>query len=1021
MLVDSHGNPVLLRGVSTHGINWFPQYVNMKLFDFLSQDWCCNLVRLAFYSKDYCETNDAGLRQEMEKTLMRGIDSAIAADQYVIVDWHVLEEKSPLVYMDEAKAFFTMVSEAYPDNPNIIYEICNEPNGETTWSDIRSYAEQVIPIIRQASPHALVIVGTPNYDRELTPALRNPLKFDNVMYSLHFYVSTHKNDLRAELDQAIEDGLPVFVTECGLSESSGDGAFDNESAVEWFSLLREKNVSYTVWSLSNKRETSALIRSTSEATTRLATEDLTPTGQWARDLIKGEAPELIPSLLLDRDGVPITNESYFMRWLSGRDLRSAKSWVTFAIATLITMLVLSMVSVAYRKVTAKRFHTYDEIAEPAKRKDIVGTQGRSIRVCLVAIAVSFFFTMTYLLWRVFFSIPVEEGPISIVFCVLLLVVEIFGFIESIIHYENMVGLREHPLPKIADDEFPDVDIFIATYNEPCDLLQRTINGCTHLRYPDKSKVHVWVCDDNRRPEMRALAEEMGVGYFDRPDNKGAKAGNLNAALARTSAPYVVTLDADMIVRSDFLLKTIPYFVDAKKKAEGKPKEEQVRLGFVQTPQAFYDPDVFQHALYSENNAPNEQDFFYRTIEVAKTSTNSVIYGGSNTILAREALEAIGGFYTESITEDFATGMLIESAGFVSLGLPEPLASGRTPHTYKEHIQQRTRWGRGVIVTARKLHPMRRSGLSLPQRMSYWGSIVYWYSPIKNLVYLAAPLVFAVLGVPVFICSWLDLLIFWLPMYIAQDVCLYLMSGGTLSTKWSGIHEMSVMPKLLVPITKEAMGITLSTFKVTDKSGAGGKRKVDKRDLRPFVILLILSIVGIIRVIWLYTQVGAIGLIVVLYWLIRNAYFLAMSIFLVDGRDSDDEPVRVLCAEQVSITRKEDKNAIFDGVVTVMNEHSMRVYLDEAEDLIAGDRVRIEVDSFKYQASLKGVITGVRRSRTGKATTHAIEILDYGTDRLEYLQILYDRVPSLPQSLRRDFGIVGTLWRNIAKRVARSMR
>ena len=181
---------------------------------------------------------------------------------------------------------------------------------------------------------------------------------------------------------------------------------------------------------------------------------------------------------------------------------------------------------------------------------------------------------------------------------------------------------------------------------------------------------------------------MGVGYFDRPDHKGAKAGNLNHALSLTGAPYIVTLDADMIPKSDFLLKTIPYFVDAEKRNRELPPEERASLGLLQTPQCFYSPDVFQHALYSERRAPNEQDFFYRSIEVAKTASNSVIYGGSNTVLARSALEAIGGFYTESITEDFATGLLIEAAGFLSLGIAEPLASGRTPHTFAEHVRQR---------------------------------------------------------------------------------------------------------------------------------------------------------------------------------------------------------------------------------------------------------------------------------------------------------------------------------------------
>ena len=144
------------------------------------------------------------------------------------------------------------------------------------------------------------------------------------------------------------------------------------------------------------------------------------------------------------------------------------------------------------------------------------------------------------------------------------------------------------------------------------MRRRTVNGCVHLKYPDPKKVHIWICDDNRRGEMRALAEEMGVGYFDRPDNKGAKAGNLNHALSLTSAPYVVTLDADMIPKSDFLLKTIPYFVDAEERNRKLPEDKRMPLGLLQTPQCFYDPDVFQHALYSEKRVPNEQDFFYRT-------------------------------------------------------------------------------------------------------------------------------------------------------------------------------------------------------------------------------------------------------------------------------------------------------------------------------------------------------------------------------------------------------------------------
>lgn len=330
---------------------------------------------------------------------------------------------------------------------------------------------------------------------------------------------------------------------------------------------------------------------------------------------------------------------------------------------------------------------------------------------------SWFTQILYLIWRIVFSLPVHHGVLAMTGSICLLLIEIIGFFETVVHYRSMLETKDHPLPKIDDDMYPDVDIFIATYNEPCDLIRRTVNGCKHIDYPDKSKVHIWVCDDSRRDEMRLLAEEMGVGYFDRPDNDGAKAGNLNHAMGLTDSPYVVTLDADMIPKSDFLLKTIPYFIDARQRAASDPKKAHIRLGFIQTPQCFYDPDVFQHALYCENNVPNEQNFFYQRIEPARTSTNSVIYGGSNTIISREAIEKIGGFYTDSITEDFATGLLIEAAGYVSLGLPEPLASGRTPHTFREHIQQRTRWGRGVIMTAKKLGILRRKDLSFDQKLS----------------------------------------------------------------------------------------------------------------------------------------------------------------------------------------------------------------------------------------------------------------------------------------------------------------
>ena len=1016
-LCDENGNPVVLKGMSTHGIRWFPEFVNEGLFSQLSDEWGANVVRLAMYSADYCAS--AKNAEENLAILRTGIDAAIANDMYVLVDWHILEDNDPNTHIEEALAFFELISSEYAGVPNVLYEICNEPNGEVTWTNVRAYAERVIPEIRANSPEAVIIVGTPTYDRDLTTAMRNPLDFDNIMYTLHFYAATHGEDLREELVTALDAGLPVFVTECGISESSGDGRVDFDSAVAWFDLLAERNVSYIMWSLSNKAESSAFIRPRAQDPAHLTDDDLTPVGLWGRSLLQGEEPASIARPAVDEQGYFVAGSPDWMETLSGRDVRSAVSWPRLALGAAALMAVGTAFWWIYRIAFAKKHPTYDDLLKIGTGEGAPKASQSGVVLRQAVILTSTFFTLVYLAWRVFFSVPFEGGWLAVAACFLLFAVEALGFVESLVHYESMIGLREHPLPKIADEDYPDVDIFISTYNEPCDLLRRTINGCTRMRYPDKSKVHIWVCDDNRRPAMRALAEEMGVGYFDRPDNKGAKAGNLNHALSLTSAPYVVTFDADMIPRSDFLLKTIPYFVDAEQRCSGLPDDEKIRLGLLQSPQAFYDPDVFQHALYSEHRVPNEQDFFYRTIEPAKTSTNSVIYGGSNTVLSRAALEEIGGFYTESITEDFATGMLIESAGFVSLAIPEPLASGRTPDTYREHIQQRTRWGRGVIVTARKLHVLTRPGLSLSQRLSYWSSVVYWYSPIKNLIYVCAPLVFAVFAVPVLACSWLDLFEFWLPMFIAQNVCLRVVGNNAISSRWSGIYETSVMPHLLVPIVKEALGISLTAFKVTDKSGSGKARQVDKRAMMPFVVLLALSLIGFVRVVWLLAVTRSVGLAVLLFWILRNAYYLVMALFLADGRDSDGEPVHVM--DTVPLVVRSETGAVFEGVTTHLTEHSVKVFLDECEGLALGDRLELELDTGDYRACVSGVLVGVAVSRTGVASVYTIEILDYGTDELEYLQIIYDRVPSLPQRMTYDFGVLGHLWRNIAFRVARSVQ
>ena len=290
-IVDMNGDKYQLKGVSTHGITWFPDYVNKEAFETLRDDWGANLIRLAMYtdtgdSYGYCSGGD---KDEILALVDKGVSAATELGMYVIVDWHILSDSDPNNHIDDAKEFFDKVSKKYAAQENVIYEICNEPNGGTQWSSVKSYAETIIPVIRANDKDALIIVGTPNWSQDVDIASQDPITgYDNIMYAVHFYAATHKDDLRNKVKTALDNGLPVFVSEFSLCDASGNGGIDYDSSDEWFKLINENNLSYSSWSLCNKNETSALIKSDSSATGSFSDGDLSDTGKYVRDRIMGK-------------------------------------------------------------------------------------------------------------------------------------------------------------------------------------------------------------------------------------------------------------------------------------------------------------------------------------------------------------------------------------------------------------------------------------------------------------------------------------------------------------------------------------------------------------------------------------------------------------------------------------------------------------------------------------------------------------------------------------------------------------
>ena len=286
-LTDADGNTVQLYGMSTHGIAWFPQYINYDSLRTLRDDWNTNCIRLAMYTEEYGGYCAGGDKEQLKQLVKDGVSYATELGMYVIVDWHILSDCDPNQNKDEAIAFFREMAEVFADNDNVLYEICNEPNGGTSWDSIKSYAEEVIPVIRAQKPDAVILVGTPTWSQEIDKAAASPLDDSNVMYTLHFYAGTHKDDLRNRLETCVQNGLPVFVSEFGMCDASGNGANDFVSTTKWLDLLNKYQISFCCWNLANKDESSSVFKASSTALSDWTDDDFNESGRWIRDYFRG--------------------------------------------------------------------------------------------------------------------------------------------------------------------------------------------------------------------------------------------------------------------------------------------------------------------------------------------------------------------------------------------------------------------------------------------------------------------------------------------------------------------------------------------------------------------------------------------------------------------------------------------------------------------------------------------------------------------------------------------------------------
>ncbi len=373
----------------------------------------------------------------------------------------------------------------------------------------------------------------------------------------------------------------------------------------------------------------------------------------------------------------------------------------------------------------------------------------------VLILVAVVFTIRYFYWRVNSTM----NPAAKWFFYLFLVAEMLNFIEAALFYiTTWKPTNRSPRPIILNRT---VDVFITTYNEPAGLLRETVLCAVSLEYPHNT----YVLDDGDRPEVAELARELDCAYISRKDRTAAKAGNLNNALRQTQGEFIVTLDADHVPMPGLIAELIGFFEDPK-------------VAVVQTTQDFYNLDSFQHRTHVEKETGwQQQELFFSVIQPGKDGYNATFYCGSPAMMRRCALEEVGGFATESITEDMHTGLRLQKKGWKVEYYNHTVARGLAPQTYRGFATQWNRWGQGAMQVLRKENPLFSRGLSFGQRLNYFASFYFYWMSFQKFIYIATPIFCLLAGIFPLIAVPKTFAIYFLPYFLLNVFATASLQGG----------------------------------------------------------------------------------------------------------------------------------------------------------------------------------------------------------------------------------------------------
>ena len=451
----------------------------------------------------------------------------------------------------------------------------------------------------------------------------------------------------------------------------------------------------------------------------------------------------------------------------------------------------------------------------------------------------------------------------------LVLAELYAFAVLLIGYfQTAWPLQRRPVPMPTDvSTWPSVDVFIPTYNEPLEVVRQTVFSAMSLDWP-KDRLHVYVLDDGRRTEFREFCEELGVGYLIRDNNHHAKAGNINAALQVTHSEYIAIFDCDHIPTRSFLQVCMGWFF------------KDTNLVMLQTPHVFFSPDPFERNLDTFHRMPNEGELFYGIVQDGNDLWNASFFCGSCAIIRRKELLEVGGIAVETVTEDAHTALKLSRLGYNTAYLEVPQAAGLATESLSGHVGQRIRWARGMAQIARTDNPLFGKGLHFGQRLCYLNAMLHFFYGLPRLVFLTAPLAYLLFGAHVFQASALMITAYALPHLAHASVTNSRIQGRFRYSFWNEVYESVLAWYIMRPVLVAAINPKLGKFNVTAKGGVIEKAYFDWTIARPYVVLLVINLIGMAVGFWkLLSSDGdeTTTLVINMVWTVYNIILLGASV------------------------------------------------------------------------------------------------------------------------------------------------